>query len=95
MTKDDWYKFELFIFRNVACRGRAGKSNGLKLTDQQSVCSGAGLDTCNLKQNTLNQYWMGRKAVRPVCCAMHAVKKPSALTAKEKVFAPLFLINTL
>ena len=34
--------------------------------------------------------WMGRKAVRPVCCVMH-VKEPRTLIVKEKGLAPVFL----
>ena len=33
---------------------------------------------------------MGRKAVGPMCCAMH-VKEPRTLIVKEKGLAPVFL----
>ena len=37
---------------------------------------------------------MGRKAVGPVCCAMH-VKEPRTLIVKEKGLAPVFLDSCL
>ena len=37
---------------------------------------------------------MGRKAVGPVCCAMH-VKEPRTLIVKEKGLAPVFLDSRL
>ena len=39
-------------------------------------------------------FWMGRKAVGPVCCVMH-VKEPRTLIVKGKGLAPVFLDSQL
>ncbi len=60
--------------------------SGSGISDQQSVGSSPGNDTCVLRQDTYHYCFvlqMGRKAVGPVCCAVH-VKEPITLIIKTK-----------
>ncbi len=65
------------------------------VSDQQSVGSSPGRDTCVLKKDSLNHYCyvlrMGCKAVGPVCCVMH-VKEPSTLIVKRRGSPLCFLV---
>ena len=84
--------FETYATHLLECSGRAVECIGLKFWCCQNVGSNPGLAGRGAQlSKTLSHNCfvlrMGRKAVGPVCCAMH-VKEPRTLIVKEKGACP-------